>query len=401
MTTADPVPDALPAEPIVVAGGSLAGLSAALWLRDAGFVVEIHERSRSPLVGRGAGIVLNPATIRWFIERESLAVADVGEPARYLRYLAADGTTAAELVSPLWFTSYDTIYQRLLAAFGREHYHLGEAVIGAQQDARGVTVHLSSGAKRACALLVWADGIGSTGRRQLLGEADSRYAGYVGWRGTIARAQCSAVTRRALEDAITYCVLEHSHALTYPIPAAGGPVMNWLWYRNVPPGAALDALMTDAHGVTRQGSLPPGAVGPRHIAQLRETGRSRLPGPLAELVSRTEHPFLQAVYDIDVPRMAFGRMCLIGDAAVALRPHAAAGAAKAAEDGYRLAEALRHGGSDLVGSLRTWEARQLGLARRVLVRAREAGDRLQFTGSWDAGEALPFGLYRVGDSVIR
>jgi 2,6-dihydroxypyridine 3-monooxygenase len=261
-------------------------------------------------------------------------------------------------------------------------------------------VRLSSGATRACALLVWADGIGSTGRKQLLGEPESRYAGYVGWRGTIARSQCSAVTRRALEDAITYCVLERSHALTYPIPAAGGPVMNWLWYRNVAPGAALDALMTDAHGVTRQVSLPPGAVRPQHIAQLRETGRRRLPAPLAELVSRTEHPFLQAIYDIDAPRMAFGRMCLIGDAAAPLRPHAAAGAAKAAEDGYRLAEALRHGGGDLVGSLRTWEARQLGLARRVLARAREAGDRLQFTGSWHAGEPLPFGLYRVGDSVI-
>ena len=284
-------------------------------------------------------------------------------------------------------------------AFGRECYHLGEAVIGAEQDGRGVTVHLSSGATRVCELLVWADGIRSTGRRLLLGEPDSRYAGYVGWRGTIARSRCSAVTRRALEDAITYCVLERSHALTYPFPAAGGPVMNWLWYRNVAPRAELDGLMTDMHGVTRQVSVPPGAVAPRHIAQLRKAGEELLPAPFAELVRRTEHPFVQAVYDIDVPRMAFGRMCLIGDAAVALRPHAAAGAAKAAEDGYRLAEALRHG-ADIVESLRAWEARQLGLARSVLARTRDAGDRLQLTGSWQAGDALPFGLYRVGDSVI-
>ena len=43
----------------------------------------------------------------------------------------------------------------------------------------------------------------------------------------------------------------------------------------------------------------------------------------------------------DAPRMAFGRLCLIGDAAFVARPHAAAGTAKAAEDGWQLARALR------------------------------------------------------------
>ena len=38
--------------------------------------------------------------------------------------------------------------------------------------------------------------------------------------------------------------------------------------------------------------------------------------------------------------MAFGRVCLIGDAAFAVRPHAAAGTAKAADDGWALAEEL-------------------------------------------------------------
>ena len=47
---------------------------------------------------------------------------------------------------------------------------------------------------------------------------------------------------------------------------------------------------------------------------------------------------MQVVYDIDVPRMALGRVCLIGDAAFAVRPHAAAGTAKAAADGWALAE---------------------------------------------------------------
>jgi 2,6-dihydroxypyridine 3-monooxygenase len=63
----------------------------------------------------------------------------------------------------------------------------------------------------------------------------------------------------------------------------------------------------------------------------------RLAPPLAEVVTHVAEPFIQAIYDIEVSRMAFGRICLIGDAAFAVRPHAAAGTAKAAADGWALA----------------------------------------------------------------
>ena len=49
--------------------------------------------------------------------------------------------------------------------------------------------------------------------------------------------------------------------------------------------------------------------------------------------------------------MAFGRVCLLGDAAFALRPHAAAGTAKAAADAWALAEALAASGGDLQAAL--------------------------------------------------
>jgi len=65
---------------VIVAGGSLGGLNAALWLREAGCEVEVFERSRKPLEGQGAGIVLNPATTRWFDEHDS--DEPVGVPAR-------------------------------------------------------------------------------------------------------------------------------------------------------------------------------------------------------------------------------------------------------------------------------------------------------------------------------
>ena len=62
-------------------------------------------------------------------------------------------------------------------------------------------------------------------------------------------------------------------------------------------------------------------------------------------------PFVQVVYDIGVPRMAFGRACLLGDAAFAVRPHAAAGTAKAAADGWALAAALTAAGGDVPAAL--------------------------------------------------
>ena len=65
-----------------------------------------------------------------------------------------------------------------------------------------------------------------------------------------------------------------------------------------------------------------------------------LPAVIADVVVGTEQPFLQVIFDVDVPRMAFGQVCLIGDAACVARPHAAAGTAKAAADAWSLAEAL-------------------------------------------------------------
>jgi 2,6-dihydroxypyridine 3-monooxygenase len=389
-----------PARRAVIAGGSLGGLSAALWLRKAGWAVDVCERSRAPLEGQGAGIVLHPATVRWLVEQQGAGVAEVGESARFLRYLDADGRTAADLVSPYTFTSYDTLYRMLLAAFGPAHYHLSEEVLGADQDDRTAGVRLASGEVRECELVVWADGIRSAGRRALVPEAKRRYAGYVGWRGIVARSELTESVRRRLENAITYCVLPHSHMLTYPIPTADAPVMNWVWYRNVEFGGDLERLMTDRHGVPREVSVPPGLVAGEYVADLREASERLLPEPLAELVRRTNRPFLQAIYDVEVPRMAFGRMCLIGDAAVALRPHAAAGSAKAAEDGYQLGQALGEGCGDVVAALGAWGARQLELARRVLARTRDAGERSQFAESWQVGDPLPFGLYDEGDSSM-
>jgi len=89
---------------------------------------------------------------------------------------------------------------------------------------------------------------------------------------------------------------------------------------------------------------------------------------------------------------------LVGDAAFAARPHAAAGTAKAAADGWALRDALAAHADDLDAALEEWEPGQLDLGRSLLARTRAIGRRSQFDGTWVPGDPdLIFGLYGPGD----
>jgi 2,6-dihydroxypyridine 3-monooxygenase len=366
--------------------------------------VQVLERSHAPLEGRGAGIVLHPATLRYFTEHVLVDLDRISVPARCVRYVSRDGSVAHEAPCRYRFTSFNTLYRGLLDRLGPERYHLDAEVVGFEQDGSGVRVRRADGGTLSCELAVAADGVASTARCLLVPGSDPRYAGYVGWRGTVEEGELSGGTFEALAAVITYHVMPASHILAYPIPAldetrGSGRCLNWVWYRNVPEGAAFDDLMTDRKGVRQAISLPPGAVRDRHVRELRAAA-ARLPPPLAEMVGATPQPFIQAVVDVEVGRMAFGRIALLGDAAFALRPHAAVGTAKAAEDAWRLAGAMQASGGNVVEALRRWEPGQVALGRQVLARTREAGKRSQFEGAWRVGDPLPFGLYEVGDSAI-
>ena len=90
--------------------------------------------------------------------------------------------------------------------------------------------------------------------------------------------------------------------------------------------------------------------------------------------------FVQVVYDVVVERMVFDRVCLLGDAAFVARPHAAAGTAKAAEDGWALARALQDAPS-VDSALAIWEQQQLMLGDSLVRRAQEIGRRSQVNNS--------------------
>lgn len=389
-----------------VVGGSLGGLTVGLLLRDLGCRVRIYERSASELQARGAGIAVLRSTWRYPVERLRVPAKRFSSSTQVIRFLDREGVVEAEIEQPYLFSSWNAIYRVLLEGFEAaqpDSYHLGADVFDISSDTDEARVVLADGREFTHDLVVCADGITSRARAQLLPEVSPRYAGYIAWRGVIPEASLSTTTYSRLHDALTYQVLPESHILVYPIPNVDGSVepgsrlMNIVWYRNVAPNE-LDAVLTDRDGKRRPVSLPPGQVQDELVAEMREFAAAHLAPPIAEVVTGIEEPFIQAVHDIEVPRMAFGRICILGDAAFAVRPHAAAGTAKAAEDGWVLAAELQEAGGDVRRALAVWEEKQLALGESLLQRTRMIGNGSQFEGTFGSEDPnLIFGLYGPGD----
>jgi hypothetical protein len=73
------------------------------------------------------------------------------------------------------------------------------------------------------------------------------------------------------------------------------------------------------------------------VQQQKGIAESILPTVFGQLVIQTNEPFIQTIYDLSVPKMAFGRVCILGDAAFVPRPHTAAGLSKATTNAVALA----------------------------------------------------------------
>jgi 2,6-dihydroxypyridine 3-monooxygenase len=260
-------------------------------------------------------------------------------------------------------------------------------------------VVLADGTTRSAELVVCADGIRSGARRALLPEVQASFAGYVAWRGVAPLTALGPTAAGLLGDAITYTIMDRSHLLTYPIASGEGRLVNWVWYHNVETAAELEALLTDAEGRVHDLTLPAGFAPAERVAALRARARGVLHDVVVETIEKTSEPFVQVVLDVEPSRLAFGRICLLGDAGFVARPHAAAGTAKACEDAWHLAAALVKQ-EDVPAALAAWEPAALELGANLVRRSREAGIRSQFDGTWQVGDPLPFGLYEVGDSEL-
>ena len=133
---------------------------------------------------------------------------------------------------------------------------------------------------------------------------------------------------------------------------------NVVWYRPADEATKLQWLLTDERGVTHAISIPPPLIRREAIAEMRADAERLVAPQFRQIVRLIEEPILQPIYDLESPRMAFGRVAIVGDAAFVARPHVAAGVSKAADDAAALAEALQKE-SHVEAALKRFEAARL------------------------------------------
>ena len=140
---------------------------------------------------------------------------------------------------------------------------------------------------------------------------------------------------------------------------------------------SFPGYLTDERGVVHSVSIPPPLIRREAIARMREAAERLLAPQCRVLVRLIDEPLLQPIYDLASPRLAFGRVALVGDAAFVARPHVGAGVSKAADDAAALAQALD--GDDVEAALRRYEQERLPENNRIIERARHLGAYLQAT----------------------
>jgi 2-polyprenyl-6-methoxyphenol hydroxylase-like FAD-dependent oxidoreductase len=386
---------------ILVVGASLGGLMAANMLLRAGHAVQVLERSRSSLQGRGAGIVTHDS-LRTAL-RAAGAVVDetLGVPVEGRVVLDPMGHVQHHWAYPQVLTSWGRLYSLLRAALPDEHHRLGATVQSVQSGPDGVQAVLADGDVLHADLLIAADGIRSAVRSQLAPAVQPQYAGYIAWRGVCDEASLSRLTRSTVFEHFGFGLPEREQLIGYPVAGADDSIAvgqrrwNFVWYRTCAEGRELTALMTDADGVPHPEGIAPQQVSWREIAAVREAARGLLAPQFAEIVEKTAVPFLQPIFDVASTEMAFGRVALLGDAAFVARPHVGMGVTKAGDDALALVAAIARLGAT-PAALRAYADERAPVCAAVVQRGRDLGAYLQAQADGDRASTP-----RRADDVMR
>ena len=245
-------------------------------------------------------------------------------------------------------------------------------------------MRISATAARPLAdVLIGADGLRSTVRQLCAPAVAPLYAGYVAWRALLPESAIPPAIHRELYMDMTFCLPPGEQCLGYPVAGpdnelrAGQRRYNVVWYRPADETSELPALLTDTAGVVHSISIPPPLIRAEPIAAMRAAAERLLAPQFRAIVGLIDEPILQPIYDLEVPRLAFGRVAIIGDAAFVARPHVAAGVSKAADDAAALAQALD--AEDVEAALRRFETERLPDNKKIIERARHLGAYLQAT----------------------
>ncbi len=351
---------------VVIVGGGIGGLLAALAAARRGFDVSVLERSQE--FGEiGAGLQLAPNATR-VLKRLGLldSVLDIGVLPQ--RLVLADAVTADELTS-LDVTDFDRQYGGpyvvahrgdvlaiLLDACIREssiELHTGKAVTRVDEPRPGeVVVTCADGWTVSGDVVVGADGLHST-VRTLIDDSAPICSGYIAYRGAVPTETVAA--RSASRDVVAF-LGKGLHFVQYPLRS--GSLYNQV---------AVFRSERYFAGEAEWG-------GPDELDQAFASTHERIRTALQSIDRGANWP----MYDREpLTSWTHGRAVLLGDAAHPMLQYLAQGACQAIQDGDCLAHALaeaRDGGLDLVQGFPEYEVHRVERAGRTQRNARMWGD---------------------------
>ena len=348
--------------PVIVAGGGIGGLAAALALVRQGFSVKVLEQA--PEIGEiGAGIQLGPNAFHAF---DALGI---GEKARsravytdeMVMHDAVDGSLVGRIPTgeafrtrfgnPYAVIHRVDVHKSLLEGAqetGKVEFLTSTRVQRIEQDANSVTVYDQHGAAHQGIALIGADGVKSVVREQFVGDA-ARVTGHVVYRAVIDKKDFPIDLQW---NAAAIWVGPNCHLVHYPL--RGGEQYNVV--------VTFHSRGQEEWGVT-EGS--------------REEVQSYFQGicPQArQLIDLPKNWKRWATADREpIGQWSFGRVTLLGDAAHPTTQYMAQGACMAMEDGVTLGEALRVNNNDFIKAFDLYQRSRVARTARIVLSSREMG----------------------------
>jgi 2-polyprenyl-6-methoxyphenol hydroxylase-like FAD-dependent oxidoreductase len=338
---------------VLIVGGGIAGLAAAISLRHHGIDFQLFERVEDvQRVQAGSGLRLGYNVGRAFSHLGILEGAEkVSSPLRGVLFETDEGkhlgtTTHVEGETHLG-TRRPQLHEFLLGAADQDRLNTGSEFVRFEQDDDGVTAHFADGSTARGEILIGADGLKSTVREQIHGESELRYAGYCARRGVL---ETDAEARMRV-------ILGPGKRFAY-FPVGG----NWVYW---------SASTNEEEGLKEPPEVMKEAVLERFEGW---------PEPVEEFVRGTDdaNTFHADTYDRDpLRRWGEGRVTLLGDAAHPMTWDQGQGAGQGIEGALFLAKRLAEGGDEQVATLRAWEKERIPRARRFVMGSRRMGKLCQ------------------------